>query len=178
MYFMDNEPVVTDSTTEPVVEPVVEDVKDPTPPAPQKPEEKTVPYSRFKEVVDENHKLKTQPKDTAKSLDVNDYIEISASLEGLDQRQKEFLAEQHKLTGLPIKEIRSGENFLLWNEGYQTKVEKERALKPSNTQPDSEKPKTLADKLAGASLADKEKLLEEAGLWKSPRPRTDRQIIG
>ena len=114
-----------------------------------------------------------------KALDVNDYIDISASLEGLDQRQKSYLAEQHKLTGKTLKELRESEDFQLWSSAYVAKVEKEKlALKPSGTQIDSDKPKTLTERLAGASLAEKEQILTEAGLWKSPRPRSDRSVIG
>lgn len=177
MYMNDeNQDVIQESS--PVEEVAVsEDVQTPTESTPSKVVEKVVPYERFKEVIDENRRLKSEPKAT-KSLDVEDFIDISASLEGLDQRQKEYLAEQHKLTGQPIKEIRNGENFLLWNDGYQTRVEKERALKPSSTQPDYDKPKTLAERLKGASLEEQEKILADAGLWKSPRPRGDRVNIG
>jgi len=112
-------------------------------------------------------------------LDVEEYIGISTSLEGLDQAEKTFLAEQHKLTGKPLNEIRNSEDFALWDSGHKAKVEKEKSLKPSNTQSDSEVPKTLADKLANASLAEKEKILTEAGLYKSPHPhRVDRTNIG
>lgn len=114
---------------------------------------------------------------TDQKLNVEDYIDISASLEGLDQREKEFLATQHKLTGRPLKEIRNDEDFTLWQGAYRSKVEKEKGLKPNGTQPEGDKPKTLGERLASASLAEKEKILAEAGLYKTPRPRSDRKII-
>jgi hypothetical protein len=157
--------------------PVREDVKPPTPVAPK---EKTVPYERFKDVNDELNRLKSQPppKET-KSLDVEDIVNISASLEGLDQREKEKLAKEHQLTGRPLSEIRKDEDFTLWQDAYRTKVEKEKlALKPSGTQADAERPKTFVEKLRTSSMADKEKFLTEVGLYKSPRPRTDRTNIG
>lgn len=121
---------------------------------------------------------KNKPIDV-KSLDVEDYIDISASLEGLDQKEKEFLAREHKQTGKPLTEIRKDEDFLLWQSAYRQKVEKERlTLKPSSTQSESEKPRTLNEKLQGASLEEKEKILSEAGYYKSPRPKSDRQNIG
>ena len=113
-----------------------------------------------------------------KGLDVEDYIDISASLEGLDQREKEYLASQHKLTGKPLNEIRKDEDFGLWQSAYQAKKEKELSLKPSGTQTESERPMTLAERLRGASVADKEKILTEAGLYRSPRPRADRVELG
>lgn len=114
------------------------------------------------------------------ALDVEDYIDISASLEGLDQKEKERLAREHKLTGKPLGEIRKDEDFLLWQAAYQQKREKEnQALRPSGTQSESDKPTSFTQKLKGASLEEKEKMLSEAGLYKSPRPhRADRTNIG
>lgn len=170
--------VVSESSPE-EVEVVSEDVKTPeaAPQTAPKVEEKTVPYKRFKEVNDKLDALKSQPK-SAQVLDVEDYIDISASLDGLDQREKEYLALQHKLTGKPLKEIRQDEDFQLWQSAYQTKKEKELSIRPTGTQTEAEKPKSLTDKLATASMEERERLLEEAGLWKTPRPRADRTNIG
>lgn len=180
--------VASESSPEKVVEGNSEVVKTPTESAPElKSEEKVVPYDRFKKVNeefkkanDELNRLKAQPvKVVNKALDVEDYIDISASLEGLDQREKEKLAKEHKLTGRPLTEIRKDEDFILWQTAYKTKLEKDNALKPTGTQSDSDKPQTLAEKLSNTtSMAEKEKLLTEAGLYKSPRPRTDRTDIG
>lgn len=175
---MENEEDVTGSSPEEVVDPVSEDVQTPTPSAP-KTEEKTVPFNRFKEVNDELARLKKQPPVIKPTLDVEDYIDISASLEGLDQREKSKLAEEHRLTGKPLAEIRKDEDFVLWQEAYRTKKEKELSLKPSGTQADSDKPMSFTEKLRTmTSVADKEKLLTEAGLYKSPRPRADRTNLG
>lgn len=115
---------------------------------------------------------------STKSLDVEDYIGISAALDGLDGREKEYLARQHKLTGKPLDEIRKDEDFGLWQSAYRTKIEKELSLRPSGIQSESDKPMSFTDKLRNASLADKEKLLTEAGYYKSPRPRADRVDLG
>ena len=111
-------------------------------------------------------------------LDVEDYIGISAALEGLDKREKEYLAQQHKLTGKSLSEIRGEEDFLLWQSAYKQKVEKEKALAPSNRQQEAEKPQSLLEKLRGTSREEKEKLLAERGLWKPPKIRPDRVKIG
>jgi len=141
--------------------------------------EKVIPFSRFKEVNDELSRLKKEPKRVVNTtLNVEDYIDISASLEGLDKREKEYLASQHKLTGKPLSEIRKDEDFQLWQSAYQTKREKELSLRPSGTQADSDKPMSLIERLKNATLADKEKLLEERGLWKNPKQRTDRIDLG
>ena|SRR3990167_4780503 len=171
-----------DSSPEEVVEeetPIVsEDEKTPTESEPIK-SDRTVPYERFKQVNEELAKLKKQPVKTVnKSLDVEDYIDISASLEGLDQKEKTYLAEQHKLSGKSLKDIRNDENFLLWQGAYRQKVEKEKSLKPNSAQSESDKPRSLSEKLRGVSLEEKEKLLTEAGLYKNPRPRADRVSIG
>lgn len=166
---------VAPSTTE--GEEVSEDVK--TPQAEPKPAEKTVPYSRFKEVNDRLSAIKKQQEKSQAGLDVEDYIDISASLDGLDQREKERLAYEHKTTGKSLKDLRASEDFQLWQSAYQAKKEKESlSLKPSTTQSESERPKTLTEKLRTASLAEKESILAEAGLYKSPRPRLDRVEIG
>ncbi len=110
------------------------------------------------------------------NLDVGDYIDISASLDGLDQREKEFLASQHKLSGKPIKEIRDSEDFQFWQSSYQTKREKERALVPNEGSPEEDKPKSLLERLKGASIAEKEKILSEGGYYKSPRPRAQERV--
>lgn len=122
---------------------------------------------------------KTRPTVTKTNLDVGDYIDISASLEGLDQREKEYLASQHKMTGKPLAEIRKDEDFNLWQTAYREKAEKEKlSLKPSGTQSESDKPMSFKEKLQSASLEEKEALLTEAGLYKSPRPRVDRVDLG
>lgn len=175
---MENEEDVNlDSSPEEEVA-VSEDVETPTETAPHKAEEKTVPYNRFKEVNEELAKLKSKPPAVKTKLEVEDYIDISASLEGLDQKEKEYLARQHKLTGQPLGEIRKDEDFGLWQSAYRAKLEKELSLKPSGTQSESEKPVSFAEKIKNASLADKEKFLEEAGLYKNPRPRADRVNLG
>jgi len=168
-----NEDVIQDSSPEEVIE-----EESSIESAPIK-ADKTIPYERFRQVNDELAKLKKQPvKVVNKALEVDDFIDISASLEGLDQREKEYIAQQHKYTGKSLKEIRNDENFLLWQTAYQQKVEKEKALAPSNKQTETDRPKSLLDKLKGASFEDKEKILSERGLYRTVRPRADRQFIG
>lgn len=177
---MNNENDVRDPSPKNGSEIISEDVKTPEEATAEKVEEKVVPYDRFKEVNDELARLKKQPaKVINKALDVEDYIDISASLDGLDQREKEYLAEQHKYSGKSLKDIRSSEDFNFWQTAYRTKVEKEKlTLKPSGTQNESDRPRSLTEKLRGASLEEKEKLLREHGLYKEVRPRADRTRIG
>lgn len=111
-------------------------------------------------------------------LAVEDFIDISTSLDGLDLREKAYLAEQHKLTGKPLSEIRGNEDFVLWQSAYRAKQEKENALKPNATQPLEEGPLSLRERLARATLAEKEEILREQGLYKEFRPRADRSSIG
>jgi hypothetical protein len=120
----------------------------------------------------------TDPKSSPAQVDVVDYIGISTALDGLDQREKTFLAEQHRLSGKPLQEIRDGEDFTLWKDAYRAKIEKENALKPNSTQAIEDAPKSFKDKLAGASMAEKEEMLKAAGLYKEPRPRADKANIG
>jgi hypothetical protein len=147
-----------------------------------------IPKSRFDEVYNELKSLKgkpTQSTDKAVVLNVEDYIDISASLDGLDQKEKEKLAREHKLTGRPLSELRHDEDFVLWQTGHREKVEKEKALNPSSRQPDVPQEKSWEDKideLKGTNpfkiTPEREKFLEEQGLWKSPRPRSERIDLG
>lgn len=105
---------------------------------------------------------KTTPK---ANLDVGDYIDISASLDGLDQKEKEKLAYEHKMTGKPLSELRKDEDYLLWQSAYQAKKEKENALKPSSKQDEVDKPKSATQKLNEAKTQEETgKVLDEMGL--------------
>jgi hypothetical protein len=173
---MEPENVVPESTPETVVTPQEEST--PTPVV-----EKTVPYDRFKEVLEENKKLKSQPAPQASTqLDVNEIIAINASLEGLSPREKEKLAELHKLTRTPLNELRNSEDFLYWQQGYQSSVEKERALKPSSSQPETERARKLSEVILDpkTSPEEREKLLRDHGLYKDPGskpPMTRRTLM-
>lgn len=168
-------------------QPVSEDVKTPES-APQDKSEKTVPYERFQEVNNKLTELKKQLEESepkkapatkvVKTLDVDELVSINASLEGLDTREQEYLVRQYKMTGQPMKEIRDSEDFTLWQSAYRTKVEKDKSLSPSSTQPDANQPVSLKDKLTNATIAEKEKILEEMGLWQNPRKRADKRNIG
>lgn len=151
----------------------------------QAPEEKpAVPYNRFKEVNEKKKILEAElnklAQQKSKGLDVEDYIDISASLDGLDPREKERLAKEHKLTGRPLKEIRDDEDFKLWQTAYRAKVEKEQlTLKPSNNQGESDIPKSFGDKLKSAkTMKEKEELLASIGLYQEKKIRTDKGRIG
>jgi hypothetical protein len=136
-------------------------------------------FERAKKAEAEAKVKKLEAEREVKSLDIEDFLDISASLEGLDQKEKEFLAKQHKLTGRPLNEIRNDEDFGLWQSAYRAKAEKERALKPSGTQADSERRSSFTERLSNTkSLAEQEKLLKAAGLYKETRPRSDRSSIG
>jgi hypothetical protein len=105
-------------------------------------------------------------------LDVGDYIDISTSLDGLDQKEKEKLAREHKLTGKPLSEIRKDEDFILWQSAYRVKVEKEKSLTPNTNQSEVKKPKSVTERLEEAkTLKEKESILNEIG-W-NPMTRRD-----
>lgn len=112
-------------------------------------------------------------------LAVEDFIDISTSLDGLDVREKAFLAEQHKLSGKPLKTIREGEDFQLWQSAYRSKMETEKALRPSATQAVEDAPKSAAKLITSAkTLSEQEELLKQFGLYKETRPRADKTTIG
>jgi hypothetical protein len=120
--------------------------------------------------------LEKKDKPQEKGLDVEDYIDISASLEGLDQREKTKLAQEHKLTGKTLTEIRASEDFQLWQSAYKAKVEKEKALNPSTKQTDTVKEKDFGEKMEElrggnpfAVTPEMEALAEKEGVWRNPQ---------
>jgi len=118
-------------------------------------------------------------------LEVDEYIDISASLEGLDAKEKKKLAAEAKLTGKALSDIRSSEDFSLWQKAYREKVEKEKALDPSNRQVESKKPKTFEEEVDStkdqsnpfAITQERESLLEKKCLWKAPQVRKPKDTI-
>lgn len=183
-----NDEQISESSTEEVVESedsqeeledesVSEDAKTPTPSAP-KTEDKSVPYDRFKKVNDELKRLKTNPPKSPRPLDVDDYLEISSSLNGLDRQEQEWLAEEHKTTGKAMSEIRKSEKFMLLQSAYRDKVEKEKAaLRPSGKQSESDRPKSIAEQLAGADLKGKEEMLTKLGLYRNPKANNAPRVL-
>lgn len=111
-------------------------------------------------------------------LAVEDYIDISNALAGLDPVEQAFVSEQHKLSGKSLREIRESSNFQNWQVGHNVTKEKENALKPSATQQFEDVPKSLADRLRNANLTEKEEILREQGMYKEFRPRADKAYIG
>lgn len=178
----DNNDVVLDSSPEEVTEVVSEDVTTPAEAAPtKKAEEKVVPFSRFKEVNDELAKLKNQSvQKESKDVDALELIKLGKKLQDYSDEELDF-ATDHAKSSNPSDILKALENNMvqLAIHANREKMEKEKlSLRPSSTQSDSGKPQSFAEKLAGASLADKEKLLAEAGMYKSPRPRADRVNLG
>lgn len=179
---MDNEEQVLEPQVETEAEAVSEEVEvDVTALTAQLEKEKEMrksaaQYAKAKDA--ENKALKEKLQANTAPLAVEDYINISTSLDGLDVREKARLAEEHKNTGKSLKDIRESEDYQLWQSAYRAKQEKENALKPSATQPLEEGPKSLAEKLKGASLEEKEAILREQGMYKDFRPKADRVNIG
>lgn len=120
------------------------------------------------------------PETRTANLPIEDFINVSAALDGLDSREKEYLAQQHTLTKKPLSEIRASEDFNLWKSAYQQKVEKDKqSLPPNSRQPEEDKPMTLENALASTdSLDEKEKILMEQfpDYNVSPRQRSDKVI--
>lgn len=170
--------VISDSSTE---EAVVESELVKTPEAePEKTAEKTVPFSRFKEVNDKLTALQKQPQETGSSVDALEFIKLGKKLQDYADEEIDFATEVAK-SKRPEDILKALDNEMvqLAINARREKVEKEKlSLKPTGTQSDSDKPKSFTERLASASLADKEKLLAEAGLYKSPRPKADRVNLG
>ena len=139
--------------------------------------------ARSKELEAEVAKFKaTQPKPAeSKSFGVEDLVEVTNALEGLDSDTKQYLVKQHKITGKQINEIKQEEDFATWLEGHKVKVEKNKTLNPSTRPSETTREKGFTEKLEelddidiNKSIRDleaKQKLLEEKGMWKDTSRR-------
>ena len=184
MFTDDEQEVTPETVTEEVeVEAEAEEVEEDDEPTPEITVDWEKEAKRLQaELGRKQRELKKESKKVvapSTGLDVEDYIGISTALDGLDQREKARLAEEHKLSGKPLKAIRESEDYQLWQTAYRQKQERENALKPSSTQATEDMPKSAAQKLQGAtSLAETEAILRELGLYKDARPRADKVDIG
>ena len=134
-------------------------------------------YARLKEQENLVKKSKSEAESLRTNLDVDKFIEYSEGLEGLDNREKSRLLQEHKLTGKSLNELRQDNDFKLWQGAYREKVEKEKTPPPSTTQSEVEMNKPFSERLSNASLEEKEKMLTEAGLYKDPRARVNSSKI-
>jgi hypothetical protein len=144
----------------------------------KKAEAKFIEAKRKYKEPEPEEKSEPPAKEAKAPLAVEDYIDISNALSGLDREQQAYISEQHRLTGKPLGELREGKEFQRWDKGYQAEVEAERALHPNSTQSVEDAPKTLAEALKNASIADKERILKEAGILKMTRQDKERVKIG
>ena len=109
-----------------------------------------------------------------------DQIKLGKKLADYSDDELDFVVDYAK-SKKPEDILRALENpfVKVGIQAHREKVEKENlTLKPSSTQSESERPKTLHERLANASIEEKEKILTEVGGYKSPRPKGERQNIG
>lgn len=146
----------------------------PQPKVETKEREKVVPYNRFKEVNDELKKLKIQPK---QEVDALNFIKLGKKLESYSDEEIDFAVE-HAHSKEPEAILKALEHPMvqLAISANREKVEKERSLKPSETQSDSDSPMSLEQALSSASSdAEREQILAEfAGYKIGSGHRSDR----
>jgi len=111
----------------------------------------------------ENARLK-KDKSPSENLDVDSILEVQTATKGLNSEEVEELRLRAKAKDISLSEARKDENFVLLLKAKREKVAKAKALNPSTNQPESKKSKTLEERLKTAKFADKEKILQEAGL--------------
>lgn len=124
-------------------------------------------------------RIEALEKANTKSLDVEDYLDINKAFAGLSDPEQAKLAEWHKQTARPLAELRESDDFKLWQIGHSQMVEKEKALKPSSTQPDQSAPRKLSEVLTDPKVpqAEKERLMKEHGLYKDPFEGTQTKVV-
>jgi len=128
------------------------------------------------------------PQTTNQSQETSalELIKLGKKLENYSEDELEF-ATEYASSKKPeaILEALDNDMVQMAINASREKTLKEKALKPTGTQGDSEKPSSLTDKLVqaksgnlDAELDAKEKILTAAGLYKSPKVRPDRTHIG
>jgi len=112
------------------------------------------------------------------SFDIEELVEVTSVLEGLDASEKKRLIQESRLKNASLKEAKEDEDFVLWQKSHREKVAQEQSeIDPSSRQPDKEKEKSFEEQLESATLEEKEKLLSEKGLWKPPKRRPESERI-
>jgi len=127
-------------------------------------------YLRAKEAEKEAKEAKTKLAETKPVSDVDAILEVKKATDGLSNDEITELQLRAKANGVSLPEARKDDNFKIWQEGYNAKVEKEKALNPSTNQSEVEieKKKTIDQRLQEAvTQKDKEKILNEL-TYKNP----------
>jgi hypothetical protein len=212
---MENENVEETPTENQAEEETAEETPEEVAPEQTPPEEKETPkeqtketytererrlYARLKESEEVTKKTKAEMAKVREELakakipisDVDAILEVQTATSGLDPDEVAELKFRASILGDKLSDARKDKNFLLWQKAHREEVEKLNAAKPTTTQPEEEKPKTIFDQareLGGrtldrdgrtvvandsikrdvAKLSEKEKMLEKHGLWVHPR---------
>jgi hypothetical protein len=100
-------------------------------------------------------------KSTKQALpDVDAMLEVISSTKDLDSTEIEELRLRAKFKGISLTKAREDENFKLWREARQLKVEEEKTIPPSRKQNTSEKKVSFEN----ASEEEQEEFLLKHGL--------------
>ena len=127
-------------------------------------------FARMKAAEKEAKEAKTKLAESKPQSDVDAILEVKKATDGLSNDEITELQLRAKANGVSLPEARKDDNFKIWQEGYNAKVEKEKALNPSTNQSEVEieKKKTIDQRLQEAvTQKDKEKILNEL-TYKNP----------
>jgi hypothetical protein len=127
--------------------------------------------------------VKKSPKQevsVGSQLDSVDLIKLGKKLQDYTDEELDFVTEFAK-SKKPEDILKALENPFV-KQGITASretIEKQKlSVKPSGTQPESDAPRTLAEKLANArTLAEKQTIFEEYGLYSEPKNNPNRVII-
>jgi len=141
-----------------------------------------VDYNRLNRKAIAYDTVKKNPPITKQDsgIDSIDQIKLGKKLHDYSDEELDFVTD-HAKSKKPEDILRVLEDPFVQAgiKAHREKLEKERlVLTPSSTQSESGKPKSLNERLASASLADKEQILREVGLYKDPKKRSDTVNIG
>ena len=127
-------------------------------------------FARMKAAEEKAKKAEAKLAESKPQSDVDAILEVKKATDGLSNDEITELQLRAKANGVSLPEARKDDNFKIWQEGYNAKVEKEKALNPSTNQSEVEieKKKTIDQRLQEAvTQKDKEKILNEL-TYKNP----------
>jgi hypothetical protein len=130
-------------------------------------------------------KVSEQKSQPSGNIDALEITRLGKSISQYDDQETDFIIERAKgkfntLSPNPSQIVEASKDQ--WTQeailNRRAKAEKERALNPSNKQPDIKQvPKNLEQQLEAASLEEAEKILLEKGLIKFPNRKHSQNIL-
>ncbi len=106
-------------------------------------------------------------KGQPESADAIDLIKLGKKLQDYSDEELDFVTE-HAKSKKPEDVLKALENPFVVSgiQAHREKVEKEKGIKPSGTQTETDKPKSVKETIESKSMSEKEDYLKSLGLYR------------